>query len=121
MPRLIRSASLLPLVFAFTATAALAAKGDSKVIFVNQSSWSINQLYFAPTSDSDWGEDHLGKHTLDRGDQLTLTGVACGTWDVRVVDEDGDECIIESVALCGDTDQWVIKDADLLACQAATD
>ncbi|ANB19623.1 hypothetical protein [Dokdonella koreensis] len=117
----IRSASMLPLAFVLAATAALAAKGDSKVIFVNQSNWSINELYFAPTSDSDWGEDHLGKHTLAKGDQLTLTGVACGTWDVRVVDEDGDECIVESVDLCGDTDKWVIKDSDLLACQAATE
>lgn len=117
----IRSAAMLALALASSAGAALAAKGDSKVIFVNQSSWSINELYFAPTRDADWGEDHLGQHTLDRGDRLTLTGVACGTWDVRVVDEDGDECIIENVALCGDTDQWVIRDDDLLACQAASE
>lgn len=117
----IRGASTLALAFALAAGAALAAKSDSKVVFVNQSSWSINELYFAPTRDEDWGEDHLGKHTLDQGDQLTLTGVACGTWDVRVVDEDGDECIIENVALCGDTDKWVIRDDDLLACQAASE
>jgi len=117
----IRSAAMLALVLASSAGAALAAKGDSKVIFVNKSSWSINELYFAPSRDADWGEDHLGKHTLDHGDQLTLTDVACGTWDVRVVDEDGDECIIENVALCGDTDKWVIRDDDLLACQAASE
>ena len=39
---------------------------------------------------------------------------------MRVVDEDGDECVIEDVGLCATKDTWVITDKDLLGCQAAT-
>lgn len=82
---------------------------------------SIHELYFAPTSDRGWGEDHLGRHTLYNDGQFTLTGVACGKWDVKVVDENGDACIVENVKLGGGTDKWIIQDADLLACQAASE
>ena len=99
----------------------LPALADSKVVFVNRSSWAIHEMYFSPTSDSDWGDDQLGKHTIENGEEFVLTGVPCGRWDVRVVDEDGDACVIENVGLCGDTDKWVIKDKDLLACQAASE
>ncbi|MGB0132875.1 hypothetical protein [Dokdonella sp.] len=99
---------------------AFAAKG-SKVIVVNQSRWAIHELYFSPTEEAEWGEDQLDDETIGTGEQFTLTGIPCDEWDVRVVDEDGDECVIESVGLCADTDKWVISDSDLLACQAATD
>ena len=57
-----------------------------------------------------------GDEILANGESLTLTGVSKGKWDVRVVDEDGDECIIEDVAI-NSNDKWVIEDDDLLACQ----
>ncbi len=116
--------ALRPLVLALVALASLpavAARDDSEVIFVNQSNWAIHELYFSPTDEADWGPDQLGRRTIETGGRFTLTGVECGTWDVRVVDEDGDVCIIRSVALCGDTDRWVIKDRDLLACQNTTE
>ncbi|MGV8940116.1 MAG: hypothetical protein ACOH1P_01055 [Lysobacter sp.] len=96
-------------------TAALAAN----VIFVNQSSWEIHEVYFSPASQSNWGEDHLGSDILEKGDSLTLSGVSAGRWDVRVVDEDEDECVIEDVRI-GGSDKWVITDKDLLGCQAAS-
>lgn len=99
---------------------AFAAK-NSRVIVVNKSQWAIHEMYFSPTDEAEWGEDQLGNNTIETDEQFTLTGVPCDKWDVRVVDEDGDECVIENVGLCSDTDKWVIKDSDLLACQAATD
>lgn len=104
-------ATLLMLV----STAALAAK----VVFVNQSSWEIHEVYFSPASQNDWGEDHLGSEVLEKGDSLTLTGVSAGRWDVRIVDEDGDQCVLEDVKIDG-ADKWVITDEDLLGCQAAS-
>lgn len=78
-------------------------------------------MYFSPIDEMEWGEDQLGKQTISTGESFTLTGVPCDTWDVEVVDEDGDECVVENVGLCADTDRWVIKDSDLLACQAASE
>lgn len=96
-------------------TAALAGN----VVFVNKSSWEIHEVYFAPASHSSWGEDHLGSDILERGDSLTLSGVSAGRWDVRLVDEDDDECVLENVEIDG-SDRWIITDEDLLGCQAAS-
>lgn len=103
------------LALTFASTAALAAN----VIFVNQSSWQIHEIYFSPASQSNWGEDHLGSEVLEKGDSLTLSGVHAGRWDVRVVDEDGDECVLEDVRI-DRSDRWAITDSDLLGCQAAS-
>jgi hypothetical protein len=107
-------------VLATTATSTLSAKG-SDVILINKSQWAIHELYFSPTDEVEWGEDQLEEMTIGTGEKFTLTGIPCDKWDVRVVDEDGDECVIENVGLCADTDKWVINDSDLLNCQAATD
>lgn len=118
----INQIALCGLLFAVVlAPPAFAGKGDSKVIIVNKSNWAIHEMYFSPTDDDEWGEDQLGDHTIETGDQFTLTGVPCDSWDVKVVDEDGDECVVSDVALCADNDKWVIKDSDLLACQVASE
>ncbi|MEO8673324.1 MAG: hypothetical protein ABI411_18570 [Tahibacter sp.] len=96
------------------------AAGDSKVTVVNQSKWAIHEMYFSQTDKSEWGDDQLGKQTIKTGGTFTLTGVPCDKWDVKLVDEDGDQCIVENVGLCADADKWVINDSDLLACQAKT-
>ena len=93
-------------------TAALA----NKMVFENQSSWDITHIYFSPSKSKNWGEDQLGSDILSKGDRLTISGVSKGKWDVRVVDEDGDECIIGDVSITSN-DKWVIEDDDLLACQ----
>jgi hypothetical protein len=100
------------LAAAFIPSVALA----NKVVFVNKSSWDITEIYFSSAKSKNWGEDHLEDEILANGESLTLTGVSKGKWDVRVVDEDGDECIIEDVAI-NSNDKWVIEDDDLLACQ----
>lgn len=92
---------------------------ESKIVLKNTSHWAIHELYFSPTDQREWGPDQLGKHTIENGETFTLTGVPCDSYDVRVVDEGGDECIVEDVALYTDKEKWVIDDNDLLACQDA--
>lgn len=86
----------------------------------NKSSWEIHEVYFAPSSQDDWGDDHLGKQVLKTGDTLSLTGVSAGKWDVRLVDEDEDECVVKDQQISA-SEKFVIEDEDLLGCQAATD
>ena len=102
---------------AFAPAVAMAATGE----FVNQSSWDIYEIYLSPSNQKTWGEDYLESDVLTKGDSLTITDVDAGTWDVMVVDEDGDKCVVEGVKFNKrDKDRWVIKDKDLLACQAAS-
>ncbi len=99
----------------YAPTLAVAANVD----FVNQSAWEIHEVYFSPSSQTNWGEDYLDNEVLEKGDSLTLSDVEVGTWDVMIVDEDGDKCVLEDVVISG-SDRWVISDKDLLACQAAS-
>lgn len=91
----------------------------AKVIFVNKSSWNIHEVYFGPSSQKSWGEDRLGNEILENGDTLTLTDVGRGKWDVLLIDEDGDKCVLMGVQIDGN-DRWEITDDDLLGCQAAS-
>lgn len=93
---------------------------DSQVTFRNDSDWAIHALYFARESSKDWGQEQLGKHTVRRGESFTLSQIPCGRYDVKLVDEDGDECDVTGVALCAESHVWAITDKDLLKCQAHT-
>lgn len=95
-----------------------AAAVEVDVVLINKSDWDIHHLFLSPTSDDDWGSDQLGEHVLEAGGgQFTLTGVPCSEFDVKLIDEDGDECVVPEVPICGDDEKWVITNDDLLACE----
>jgi len=105
----------------FAALPLFAGSYDSVVVIENQSSWEIHQLYLSSTEDEEWGPDQLGSQIIESGGNFQLHGIPCDDYDVRLVDEDGDICIVGGVPLCGDDDAWVIDNDDLLSCQAATE
>lgn len=86
----------------------------------NASSWDILEVYFAPFRQRDWGDDHLGKQVLKAGKTLSLNDVEPGLWDVRLVDEDDDECVVEGQQISA-SQTLVIDDEDLMNCQAANE
>jgi hypothetical protein len=92
----------------------------SKVTIINQSDWQLDHFYMAPADKTDWGPDQLGDKVIGTGERFTLSDIPCDIWDIKVVDEDGDECVIESVDLCKDNAEWKITSKALLACQAKT-
>jgi hypothetical protein len=96
-------------------------RSDSVVEIENASLWDIHQLFLSPVSDEEWGPDQLGKQIIASGETYRLTDIPCDDYDVRLVDEDGDVCVVRAVALCGDRDTWRITDDDLLSCQVQTD
>ena len=110
-----RTIPVLALLLAFALPGFAAEKATVKII--NQSKWEIHHIYFGSTSDDTWGDDYLGEEVLTKGDSLTLSEIECGDYDIKVVDEDGDECVVEAVSLCGDNVYWKITDKDLLECE----
>jgi hypothetical protein len=94
---------------------------DSAVEIVNESMWNIHELYLSSVDDEEWGPDQLGQHVIESGASHQISGIPCDAYDVKIVDEDGDECVVGGVALCADKDAWVISDEDLLTCQVLTE
>jgi opacity protein-like surface antigen len=103
---------LLVAALAAVATAAFAAD----LVIRNQSHWDIHRIYLSSTDSDEWGEDQLDDDILKSGQTLTLTGVTCDYYDVKLVDEDGDTCELRDVKLCGDK-VWNIDDDELLGCE----
>ena len=92
-----------------------AKKATVKII--NQSKWEIHHIFLSSSDDQEWGPDQLEDDILTKGQSLTLTGIDCDLYDIKVVDEDGDECVIEQVDLCNDNSFWKITDKMLLECE----
>jgi len=99
------------------AGAAEARRSDSDVTFVNRSSWDIYEIYLSAVDEDEWGPDQLEEGILESGASFLLHSIPCDDYDVLLIDEDGDECVLEDVDLCGDSEEWVITDEDLLACE----
>lgn len=75
---------MLKQAFLGCASLLVCANAYADVVIKNGSEYEIQAVYVSPQSMKNWGEDHLGNQTMDPGDQLTLTGVAPGTWDFRL-------------------------------------
>lgn len=75
-----------------TAVSAHAAQQDFEL--VNQTGYTISEVYVSPSGEKSWGEDILGKNTLANRRSMDLTfdraADAC-KWDLKVVYELDDE------------------------------
>ena len=103
----------------FLSANAFAAKASIEVD--NRSDWHIHQLFLSPSSSSDWGPDQLRDDVIMSGDRYTLSGIACDTYDVRIIDEDQDECVMSEIRLCKSNQRLSIDNDTLLSCQNATE
>ena len=83
----------------------------------NRSKWEIHHLFLSPSAEEAWGPDQLEDQILATGGSLTLTGIACDTYDIKLVDEDGDECIVEQEDLCASNYYFVITNEKLSQCE----
>ncbi len=105
------------LVLAVSATA-LAGDTDADVTIVNNSDWAIYQLFLSPTSENEWGPDQLGDAIIPpNGGTFLLHSIPCTVYDVKVVDEDGDTCVIGQVPLCAESHRVTITNGSLLRCE----
>jgi hypothetical protein len=116
-----RTQGVLLAVLLGTAGTIMAAKGGSVVDIRNDSDWAIHELYVSSVDDNDWGSDQLGREVIESGGSFKLHSIPCDDYDVRLVDEDGDVCVVGGVTLCAGRDIWQITNDDLLTCQALTE
>jgi len=91
--------------------------GDSSLTIDNQSSYAFAEIYLSPEDSGAWGEDLLGSDVLAPGETLELSNIDCDVYDIRIVDDEGDDCVVSSVDLCLDNAVWHVDDSELAACQ----
>jgi len=79
------------------------ATGTHDFQIVNRSDFDIHEIYVAPSSGDDWEEDLLGEDgVLEAGETFTVEfdeEPDEDEYDVRMVDEDGDEMVFENIDL----------------------
>ena len=109
----------LLLVCAVSLPALAGPKANVRV--TNKSDYTIHHLFLSPVEEEQWGADQLRDDVIETDGSFTITGIPCDEYDVKVVDEDGDECIIEAVDICGGGQHWKITNEDLLECEGYGD
>ena len=85
------------------AFAAPALAEDVQFTLTNASEYNIDEFDASPANDENWGEDILGEDILEGGTAGTVT-IADGStecvYDLKAVDEDGAEHVLEDLDLC---------------------
>ncbi len=93
-----------------------------KVKFTNKSDFSIHHIFLSEVKENDWGPDQLGDgdtDTIEPGDSFTLTDISPNKYDIKIVDEDKDECVVGGVTVAA-SETVVLTNKDLVGCQVAS-
>lgn len=96
-------AAALALVAVASVTVTAAQRRNLDFTLVNKTGLDINEVCLSPTSDSEWGEDVMGKDILKSGEKVDITFSSAETdcnWDLKIVDEDDDDIIWTKLNLC---------------------
>ncbi|SDD29148.1 hypothetical protein [Belnapia rosea] len=109
-----RLALTLVLFGAVAAGQAAAQSCDTSIEVVNKSGVQVDELYFNPTSNSNWGRDRLGENVLTPGRKASFRPGRGGNYDFRVVWSGGGEAEIRSVDICS-VSRIVVGRGSLLA------
>lgn len=119
VPRIaIAAAVMFALVMLALPFASQAQPQKAVFMIVNNSDWDIHGLFLSPTHKDTWGTDQLGDEVIKHGGgSYTLHSIPCGHYDIKVVDEDGDACVIEDVIMCKDHTHWEITNKELANCE----
>ena len=103
-------------VLAFTPPATKAEGSRYTLTVRNRSSYRLDRLYLSSTELETWGRDVLGQAVIPVNGDFTVQNIKAGEYDVKVVDEDGDSCVIRRVNIF-ENKQWTLTDQNLLRCQ----
>jgi hypothetical protein len=82
----------------------------------NLSDYAIYEVHLSAVNDPNWRGDLLGRQALPSGFSFTFGGTLRGHYDLKLVDEDDDVCIVPDVEVRGTT-VWDINNSWLLNCE----
>jgi len=79
------------------------ASGKQNFILLNDTGYTIRELYVSPRKARDWEEDVLGRDQLPNSEFRTITfdrSEKVCAWDLKVVYDDNEEVYWENFDLC---------------------
>jgi hypothetical protein len=86
------------------------------LVIVNEAYFSIiHQLYIAPAKSNNWGENKLQARKIARTERFTISNIAHGVYDLKVVDDENHTCVFPDI----NTDQnkeWKLTDDVMIGC-----
>jgi hypothetical protein len=89
------------------------------LVVINDANLSIiHKLYIAPAKSNKWGDDKLQSQTVVKNGRFTVRDVAGGVYDLKVVDDDDDTCVVSNINIDKST-EWRLTDAIMLKCTQA--
>ena len=98
------------------------AHAAERMRFWNLTTVTISHLYMAPAGTTTWSPDQCKNDkdgTVDADERLTITGIAPGKYDVKLVDKKGRTCTVSNVEVVGGRPYaFSIADKDLTSCTA---
>ena len=104
------------LITLFAVSAPALAQNTHTLTIQNNSGYDIYEIQMSPSVDGFWERDLLGHHVLSTGNSFVISNITSGRWDIKVVDEDGDECIIQQVPVYQDR-TWTLTPLGLVGCE----
>lgn len=82
----------------------------------NHSDYAIHHLYISPSHKSKWGKDWLGTDVLNPDEKVLVSGLNCSDYDIKLVDDEGDSCVVADVDLCQEDAEWELSNRELANC-----
>ena len=100
------------IVLLASAFPAAAQSSRYELQMVNAAGFSFYHLYVTSIYSDNWGRDRLGSDVLNNGDMLTVSSLAPGVYDMKLVDWQGTTCEVRNVSIYRDsyfsfTTQWL--------------
>ena len=95
-----RSLLALPLLATIFAGSAQAQSCDTSFKLQNSSGATINEFYYNPANNSNWGPDRLGEGVLNAGRSRSWATARGGNYDFRVVWDNGSSAEIRAIDIC---------------------
>ena len=105
----------LVLLANFTPMAAVAQNALRTFTVINRSRYRIDHLYVSPTGYRYWGSDRLGTYVLYPNYRYDVS-VYPGWYDVELVDQDGDACVLDNIDFRYG-ENWTVTDDLLVVCE----
>ncbi|HEV7475262.1 MAG TPA: hypothetical protein VGN90_14510 [Pyrinomonadaceae bacterium] len=88
----------------------------TSVTIVNNSSGSIRHLYVSHVNADDWSGDQLNNSTIDAGQSVTISNIACDQQQMKLIGENQDGCFVSTEVSCGGSTTWTITNSTAADC-----